>query len=49
MNLKSGVRLRGQFLADLLGMDEERYVAYWTVRRYIGKGAPPRNWKAAPR
>ncbi|MFO1381125.1 MAG: hypothetical protein U1F63_12345 [Chitinivorax sp.] len=43
VNLKSGVRLRGQFLADLLGMDEERYVAYWTVRRYIGKGAPPRE------
>lgn len=43
VNLKSGARVRGQFLADLLGMDEERYVAYWTVRRYIGKGAPPKE------
>lgn len=42
-NLKSGNRLRGQFLSEILNMDEERYVAYWTVRRYIGKGAPPKE------
>ncbi|MFO1298484.1 MAG: hypothetical protein U1F25_19800 [Rubrivivax sp.] len=22
---------------------EEDYQAYWTVRRYVGKGAPPRE------
>ena len=43
LNLKPGHRLRGQFLADLLNMDEDRYTAYWTVRRYIGKGAPPKE------
>jgi hypothetical protein len=24
--------------------DDEKYVAYWTVRRYIGKGIPPREF-----
>ncbi len=33
--------LRTRFLGRWLGSDEERYTAYWTVRRYVGKGAPP--------
>jgi hypothetical protein len=24
--------------------DDEKFVAYWTVRRYIGKGTPPREF-----
>lgn len=35
--------LRGRFLAAFLGQDEEKYTAYWTVRRFIGKGTPPRE------
>lgn len=35
------VRLR--FLSRFLNTDEERYRAYWTVRRHVGKGAPPRE------
>jgi hypothetical protein len=41
VNLKPGNKLRGQFLSELLNSDDERYIAYWTVRRYIGKGVPP--------
>lgn len=43
VNLKAGNKLRGQFLGELLNSDDERYIAYWTVRRYIGKGVPPRE------
>lgn len=43
VNLKPGNKLRGQFLSELLNSDDERYIAYWTVRRYIGKGVPPRE------
>jgi ABC-type phosphate transport system substrate-binding protein len=38
---KSGTAMRNRFLQDYLNQDEEKYTAYWTVRRYIGKGAPP--------
>ena len=37
-----GNRLRNRFLASGLQTDEQRYSAYWTVRRHVGKGAPPR-------
>lgn len=39
--LKQGLALRSRFLQDYLGQDDEKYDAYWTVRRYIGKGTPP--------
>jgi hypothetical protein len=32
---------RQRFLAQYLQTDEDQYVAYWTVRRYVGKGTPP--------
>lgn len=35
--------LRNRFLKIFLGQDEEKYTAYWTVRRYIGKGVPPQE------
>ncbi|MBS4097839.1 MAG: hypothetical protein KGZ83_13490 [Sulfuricella sp.] len=41
INAKSGTPVRNQFLQAYLNQDEEKYTAYWTVRRYIGKGAPP--------
>lgn len=33
--------LRDRFLQDILDSNDEKYTAYWTVRRYIGKGIPP--------
>lgn len=41
VNLPAGHPARQQFLETLLGQDEEQYTAYWLVRRYVGKGAPP--------
>ena len=43
INANSGSAVRNRFLHTLLKQDEDRYTAYWTVRRYIGKGAPPRE------
>lgn len=43
VNLKSG-GLRERFLRIFLQQDDEKYTAYWTVRRYIGKGVPPREF-----
>jgi ABC-type phosphate transport system substrate-binding protein len=42
-NLKPGQTLRQRFLNDLMQQAEDAYTGYWTVRRYIGKGAPPRE------
>lgn len=44
VNLAPGHPLRAQFLARVLNQDEERYIAYWTVRRHVGKGIPPRQF-----
>lgn len=44
VNLRGGHPLRDRFLATYLQTDEERYRAYWTVRRHVGKGAPPREF-----
>ena len=35
--------LVGKCLAQVLQQDDEQYRAYWTVRRHVGKGAPPRE------
>lgn len=43
VNLPAGHPARQQFLETLLGQDEEQYTAYWLVRRYVGKGAPPKE------
>lgn len=43
VNAGSGSPLRSRFLQQYLNQDEEKYTAYWTVRRYIGKGTPPRE------
>lgn len=40
-DLATGHPLRGRFLVRWLDRDEERYLAYWTVRRYVGRGVPP--------
>lgn len=43
VNLSPGSELRARFLRDYLGQDEDNYTGYWTVRRYVGKGTPPRE------
>lgn len=40
VNLASGPS-RQRFLAEFLAREEDDYVGYWTVRRYVGKGTPP--------
>ena len=44
VNLVKGARLRKEFMSQVLSQDDEKFVAYWTVRRYIGKGSPPREF-----
>lgn len=46
VGLKPGASVRNRFLQDFLGQDEDKYTAYWTVRRYIGKGTPPAELKS---
>jgi hypothetical protein len=43
VNWHVGQSARQRFLADYLQQNEDNYLAYWTVRRYVGKGVPPRE------
>lgn len=43
VNLPPQSPLRQRFLKDFMQRDEPSYLAYWTVRRYVGKGAPPKE------
>lgn len=43
VNAAPGSALRQRFLALVLQQDEDQYRAYWTVRRHVGKGVPPRE------
>jgi hypothetical protein len=47
VNLAPGVPPRERFLWPVLNLDNDRYVAYWTVRRHVGKGVPPREFRSA--
>lgn len=44
VNLARGNSLRRAFMERYLSQDDEKFTAYWTVRRYIGKGTPPREF-----
>jgi len=46
VNLASGEPLRERFMANVMREDDEKYIAYWTVRKYVGKGAPPREFRS---
>lgn len=46
IDLPPGNPLRLDFLRTYLHQDDESYIGYWTVRRYIGKGSPPRQFKS---
>lgn len=43
INAPAGSPVRGRFLQTCLRQDEVDYTAHWTVRKYIGKGASPRE------
>jgi ABC-type phosphate transport system substrate-binding protein len=43
INAPPNQSIRQRFLSEYLQQDEEKFVAYWTVRRYVGKGTPPRE------
>ena len=43
VNAKPGSPVRQHFLKTFINQDEEKYTAYWIVRRHIGKGNPPRE------
>ena len=47
VGLPSGALVRNRFLQEYLGQDDEKYTAFWTVRRYIGKGTPPAELPSA--
>ena len=44
VNLTKGNVVRKAFMEQVLTQDDEKFIAYWTVRRYIGKGTPPREF-----
>ena len=37
-----------KFLQKFVGMEVEQFIAYWTVRQYIGKGTPPKKISSVP-
>ena len=44
VNLSKGSVVRKAFMEQILTQDDDKFIAYWTVRRYIGKGTPPREF-----
>lgn len=46
-NLVVGQRARERFMATVMVMDDDKYIAYWTVRKHVGKGTPPRELRSA--
>lgn len=47
VNAAPGSKLRERFMSDVMKQDDNKYVAYWTVRKHVGKGTPPRELKSA--
>jgi hypothetical protein len=39
--------LRDEFLQTFLNQNDEKYTAYWAMRRFVGKGVPPRELPSA--
>lgn len=48
VNLAPGDPDRRVFMTRVMEQDDEKFISYWTVRRYIGKGAPPREFSSLP-
>lgn len=47
VNLHQSDPARRVFMRQVMGEDDDKYVAYWIVRRHIGKGIPPRELGSA--
>jgi hypothetical protein len=47
VNAAGGSKLRERFMAIVMNQGDDKYVAYWTVRKHIGKGTPPHEFKTA--
>jgi hypothetical protein len=47
VNLAPGHPLRARFMSQVLDEQDDRFVAYWTVRRHVGKGVPPKDLRSA--
>jgi ABC-type phosphate transport system substrate-binding protein len=47
INAAPGSKARDRFMTQVMAMDDDKYVAYWTVRKHIGKGTPPREARSA--
>lgn len=47
VNAAPGSAARERFLTQVVKLDNDRYVAYWTVRRHVGKGVPPHDLRSA--
>ncbi len=47
LNLPSGQANRVHFLEQMVGYTEDKYVAYWIVRKSIGKGTSPKEIESA--
>ncbi len=46
VHLPASFAQRQRFMAEVLQQTEDNYQAYWTVRRYVGKGTPPRELRS---
>lgn len=46
VNLSSGTELRTRFMTQVVGKDDDAYIAYWVVRRSIGRGFPPKEFSS---
>jgi ABC-type phosphate transport system substrate-binding protein len=44
VNLMTGSNTRTQFMNQVLGKEDDSYIAYWVVRRSIGKGVSPKEF-----
>lgn len=47
VNLSSGTALRTHFMQQIMMQDDDKYIAYWVVRRSIGRGFPPKELTTA--
>ena len=44
INLPVGTPTRSSFMTQVVGKDDNAYIAYWVVRRSIGRGASPKEF-----
>ncbi|MDY0389751.1 hypothetical protein [Desulfobulbus oligotrophicus] len=47
VNLAPGTPERSLFLQHIMGQNDDEYIGYWLVRKSIGRGTPPQEFKNA--